>query len=93
MPSKDFTKAWSEIVARAWKDEKFKKKLLSNPKEAAKEFGLDIPADANIQVVENTEKNRYFILPRKPSVELSEEEFKKVVGGAKSGSWDDWDSK
>ncbi len=34
----------SKVIARAWKDEEFCKKLLTNPKEALKEFFDYIPA-------------------------------------------------
>jgi nitrile hydratase len=43
----------SGVVARAWSDESFKKKLLSNGTEACEELGLDIPG-LKLLVVENT---------------------------------------
>jgi len=43
----------AKIVARAWSDEGFKKRLLANGTEAIREFGLDMGA-LNLVVVENT---------------------------------------
>lgn len=43
------------IVARAWTDPAFKKKLLADGNEAVAEFGIDM-GDAKLTVVENTNK-------------------------------------
>ena len=43
------------IVARAWTDPAFKKKLLSDSNAAVAEFGIDM-GEAKLTVVENTEK-------------------------------------
>jgi nitrile hydratase alpha subunit len=45
----------AKIVARAWTDPAFKKRLLANGTEAIKEFGLDMGATL-LDVVENTPK-------------------------------------
>jgi nitrile hydratase alpha subunit len=45
----------ARIVARAWTDPAFKKRLLANGTEAIKEFGLDMGA-TQLDVVENTPK-------------------------------------
>ena len=45
----------AKIVARAWTDPAFKKRLLANGTEAIKEFGLDMGA-TQLDVVENTPK-------------------------------------
>ena len=45
----------ARIVARAWTDPAFKKRLLANGTEAIKEFGLDMGATL-LDVVENTAK-------------------------------------
>ena len=45
----------ARIVARAWTDPAFKKRLLANGTEAIKEFGLDMGATI-LDVVENTPK-------------------------------------
>src|SRR6476646_1264289 len=45
----------AKIVARAWTDPAYKKRLLANGTEAIKEFGLDMGATV-LDVVENTPK-------------------------------------
>ena len=43
----------ARVVARAWVDENFRKKLLANGSRACEEFGLEVPA-LKLVVVENT---------------------------------------
>jgi nitrile hydratase subunit alpha len=46
----------ARIVARAWVDPAFKKKLLSNAREAVRDFGTPLSGTPNLRVFENTEK-------------------------------------
>ena len=78
----DFEYQWSQLVARAWGDAAFKKKLLADPAGVLKENGLLVPAGIKIVVVENTEKVLHLTLPIRPAAEeLSEEELHRVAGG------------
>jgi len=73
-------KQWSLIVARAWADDEFKDRLLSDPRTVLRENGIEIAPDVHVNVVENTEKLVYFTLPANPSGDLSEEELSPVAG-------------
>jgi hypothetical protein len=66
-PQNERTRRYSHIVARAWSDESFKKRLLSNPMDVFSEYKLDYPVGVQIRVVENTEAIIHFVLPAKPS--------------------------
>jgi TOMM propeptide domain len=58
----------NQIIEKAWSDSAFKKQLLSDPKAAIKDaFGIEVPADINLQVLEETDKNYYLVLPSSPS--------------------------
>jgi len=47
----------AKINAHAWKDPSFKKKLLSDPRTALKDFGMNnIPPDVQIKVVQEKKK-------------------------------------
>jgi hypothetical protein len=77
---------WSQIVARAWCDEGFMNRLLSDPRSVLAEHDLEVPPGMEVEVVTGTEVEiddtdnmvRRFILPVAPSQELTEEE----LGGA-----------
>jgi hypothetical protein len=73
---------WNQIVARAWCDEDFMKRLLSDPRAVLVEYDLQVPPGADVEVimgtevkVDDTDTVRRFILPARPSSELMEEEL------------------
>lgn len=72
-----------EVITKAWKDPTFKKKLLSDPKSALKEFGIEIPANTNVKVIEDSANTYTFVIPAAPKnvSQLSESELIKVAGG------------
>jgi hypothetical protein len=65
---------WSQIVAQAWCDEGFMKRLLSDPRDVLAEHGLEVPdgtqvevvEGAEAQVVEHTDKVLHLTLPVSP---------------------------
>jgi len=77
--------AQGRIIGRAWEDEAFKAKLLSDPRAAIEQAsGLQLPAGVSVKVVEETEDTLYFVIPRSPlgaERELSDEALAKVAGG------------
>ena len=79
--SDSFGKQWSQIVAKAWADESFKRRLLAEPATVLKEQGIAVPSGVQVKVVEDTETVRHLTLPVKPVGELDEEALKHVVGG------------
>ena len=74
---------WSQIVARAWCDEGFMKRLRSDPRNVLAEHGMEVPEGMEVEVVEGAEvavvddQNavRYFTLPASPPDELSDEDL------------------
>jgi hypothetical protein len=81
---------WSQIVARAWCDEGFMNRLLSEPRSVLAEHDLEVPPGTEVEVVLGTEvkidtdnRVRRFILPVGPSQDLLEEE----LGGDAVAAW------
>ena len=77
---------WSHIVARAWCDEDFMKRLLSDSRAVLAERDLEVPPGTEVEVVLGTEVKvddtgavRRFVLPAGPPPELIEED---LGGGA-----------
>ena len=74
------------LVAKACKDEAFKKALISDPKAVIeKQFRVKVPADIRITVLQEDVNHFYLVLP--PSLppfssELNDEELEAVAGGA-----------
>ena len=46
-----FVKSYTKILTNAWSDESFAQQLKSDPKSVLAEYGLDVPADATVDVV------------------------------------------
>jgi Nitrile hydratase, alpha chain len=73
-----------DIVAKATKDEAFRKRLLADPKAAIeKEFGVSLPAEVKVQVHENSPSVVNLVLPGAAQLQrtLSPEELDQVSGG------------
>jgi hypothetical protein len=70
-----------KIIAKAWMDEGFKQRLLSDPAASLKEEGVEIPRGVEVRIVEDTDTVQHLVLPMKPSSkELSDEQLVGVVG-------------
>jgi len=57
---------YGKVVAKAWSDGAFKAKLLSDPRAALAEAGVDVPAGVTVKVVEDTETTWHLVLPPPP---------------------------
>jgi hypothetical protein len=79
MPKKksDFENKWAAIVAQAWLDADFKKKLLANPDKILSECGIPVKKGTHCKIVEDTQDISYYVLPLRP--EVHENELKKVI--------------
>lgn len=74
------------LIEKAMKDELFRERLLSNPKETIEqEVGFTIPATLHIRVLEEDANTFYLVLPPvgspESSDELTEYELEAVSGG------------
>jgi len=77
-----------KIIARAYKDEEFKKQLLGDAMSVFNEYGMGVSEGKTIRVVEEgdsvTEDDpnvKTIVLPKKESGELSDAELEGVAGG------------
>ena len=86
MNAEQQAKQWGQVVAKAWQDDAFKKRLLSNPSVVLKEHGLEMPSGVQIRVVENSDQVVHLTLPAQPQDdELSEDALDAVAGGLCGG--------
>jgi hypothetical protein len=73
---------YGKVVAKAWTDEGFKAKLLSDPHVALAEAGIEVPAGKTVKVVENTQDTVHVVLPPPPAEdELTDEALENVAAG------------
>jgi len=74
----EFQKAYGRIVAKAWADEDFKQRLLSDPTTVLKENGINVPEGVDFNVLESTDNLIYLLLPPRPDLrEVGAEDLEK----------------
>ena len=78
--------SYGKIIARAWRDQAFKAKLIANPGAILKDAGVTVPAGVTVTVVENTDTHVHLVLPPKPTEQLSDEALDNVAAGWGGGS-------
>jgi len=73
----------NELAVKAWNDPAFMQELKANPKAViAKEYGVQMPDNVDVKVIEETPTSLYLRLPPNPSdLELSDEQLELVAGG------------
>ena len=79
---KEFQKNWAKVIAKAWSDPVFKRKLLQNPEATLAAEGISMPKGMHIEIHENTNKIVHLNLPQRPEGDLSEEKLLTVAAGA-----------
>ena len=74
----------AELFAACWKDEALKQRFMADPKAVLAEYGMDVPDEMNVNVVENTDNTVHITMPAPPStaMNLSDEELGNAAGGA-----------
>jgi hypothetical protein len=82
MEPEERTKKINKVIAKAWLDEGFKKKLLADPNGTLKAEGVEVSPDVQIHIAEDTAKVHNLVLPLKPSTdEVSDEQLRSGGGG------------
>ena len=74
------------LIERSLQDEEFRQRLLADPKAAVEEeLGIQLPAEVQVRVVEETADTIYLALPSASPAgeggELSDRELEAVAGG------------
>jgi hypothetical protein len=69
-----------EIVKKAREDKDFKKALMENPVEAIAQVGVQVPEEVEVQVVEESARVVYLVLPVNPD-QLTDQQLDAVAGG------------
>lgn len=78
---KEQSKMLGQLISKAWSDESFKARLLSDPMSVMKGNGIAVPEGITVKAVENTEEVFHLVIPPKPSKELSDPDLDQVAGG------------
>ena len=73
----------ASLFAACWKDEALKARFQSDPKAVLAEHGIAVPANMNVNVVENSDNTVHITMPQAPAGdgELLDDELTNVAGG------------
>lgn len=63
----DHRKKMGKVIAKAWTDPAFKKKLQTDPHAALAEAGITVPRSQKIKVVEDSADTVHVVLPARPA--------------------------
>ncbi len=75
--SQDSGKKWIRVVAKAWADEEYKRRLKEDPATVLKEEGIDIPANVKLRIIEDAPGTRTIILPPAPEAGVGAENLEE----------------
>lgn len=74
-----------QVIDRAAKDPQFREQLKDDPRgTVSRDFGVQVPPDMTVEVLEETPSTVYLVLPAAPvqrGQELSANELEAVAGG------------
>jgi hypothetical protein len=73
-------KRMSQIIAKCWADEGYKRKLLADPAATLRSEGIELPVGQSVKVLENSDKVLHLVIPEHNS-ELSEKDLEQVAAG------------
>src|SRR5262245_29926823 len=71
---------YGQVVAKAWQDEAFKQRVLSDPHSVLQEHGVQVPTGRQVRVVENTDQVVDLVLPQRPG-DVPAEQLDEFTGG------------
>ncbi len=78
----EIVRQFGQVVAKAWSDESFKRRLMADPNAVLREQGLSLPPGVEFKIVENSSNVVYLPLPATPGEPLSDEQLEQVAGGS-----------
>ena len=83
----DFLLDLETLSRRYSEDSEFRSRMVSGDAAGVlSEFGLDTPANMELQVSANTEDVVHFVFPPDPNVDLEDEDLSSVSGGVRQST-------
>ena len=78
---------YARLIAKAWANEAFKKRLTDSPLEVMKEEGFNIPEGVKVRILEDSESEVHLVIPSRPSSEeMSEQDLGALTWAYESNS-------
>lgn len=82
MNKEEHDQKMSQLIAKCWADEDFKRKLVAEPAATLKAEGWPaVPDGLSVRVLENTDKVFHLVIPSKRTGVLTDADLENVSGG------------
>ncbi len=82
---------FAKVIAQAWSDEDYKRRLLDDPSGVLAEAGAGMPDGVQLLVVEDTDTVKHLVLPTAPGEgQIDEQDLERVSGGTFCGGCSDF---
>jgi len=82
LQERKFWDGYSALVKRAWQDDAFKQRLLSDPVAVFNENNLTVPKGMQLKVLEDQANLRHLPLPVKPTLQEKPADRPTVTAGS-----------
>jgi hypothetical protein len=76
----DNSRAMAKVIAKAWTDPAYKKRLLSEPEKVVAEEGIKVPKGAKVYIHENSAQAVHLVLPQRPNDAMSDDALNQRAG-------------
>lgn len=60
-------KKYAKLIAKAWSDESFKERLLTNSRAVLEAEGISVPPGGDVKVLEQTDTQFFMVIPKMPA--------------------------
>ena len=79
----------AKLFTSCWEDPVLKRRFMNDPKAVLSQFGLDVPASMDVNVVENTDHCVHITMPAPPSstAHVSDEDLGNAAGSGPCKHW------
>ena len=57
---------YAKLIAKAWSDEDFKERLLTDSRAVLEAEGISVPPGVDVKVVEQTDTQFFIVIPKMP---------------------------
>jgi hypothetical protein len=75
-----YSKTMAKVIAKAWTDPAYKKRLLKEPAKVVAAEGIKIPKGTKVHIHENSKKAMHIVLPARPDAALTADALNQMAG-------------
>jgi hypothetical protein len=79
MEEQESSKRIGQIIGKAWADDAFKQRLLTDTMAVLREEGIEVQPNVEVRAVEQTKNLVYLVIPQKPKPHFTDEKLLAIA--------------